>query len=105
MSYLARQVSPGSVVEPFRAGSPVAVVRPLPMSASAPTGRGYADHHFDPLPGTIRASHMEMSVIRPIVGTQNLVTAFMPEPGTTLQLVAGALSLLGIAAWRSRRNR
>ena len=33
----------------------------------------------------------------------DLVTAFMPEAGATLQLVAGVIGLLGIAAWRSRR--
>ena len=42
---------------------------------------------------------------RPKATTIDLVTAFMPEPGAALQRVAGALGLLGIAAWRSHRER
>ena len=32
-------------------------------------------------------------------------SAVMPEPGATLQLLAGVIGLLGIAVWRSRRVR
>src|SRR5262249_7771164 len=48
--------------------------------------------------------------IVPGIGTVpivNLVSTSMslPEPGAALQLAAGVMALLGIAAWRSRRTR
>jgi hypothetical protein len=39
-----------------------------------------------------------------VVPTADFASVYMPEPGATLQLLAGALGMLGIAAWRSRRG-
>jgi hypothetical protein len=39
------------------------------------------------------------------VPTIALVNTYLPEPGATLQVLAGVAGLLGIAAWRSRRVR
>jgi hypothetical protein len=39
------------------------------------------------------------------VPTIAMVNSFLPEPGRTLQMLAGVVGLLGIAAWRSRRSR
>ena len=44
----------------------------------------------------------------PVIGplpTVNIARMFLPEPGATLQMLAGVIGLLGIAAWRSRRVR
>lgn len=41
----------------------------------------------------------------PIADTGNMQLLVLPEPGETLQLLAGAIGLLGIAAWRGRRVR
>jgi hypothetical protein len=41
----------------------------------------------------------------PIADTGNMQLLVMPEPGATLQLLAGVIGLLGIAVWRSRRIR
>ena len=49
------------------------------MAVSFATGRGYADHHADKLlSGSFHATHMEMTVVRPIVGPQRLVTMLGP---------------------------
>ncbi len=37
--------------------------------------------------------------------TPEIMSILLPEPGATMQIGAGVLSLLGIAAWRSRRVR
>jgi hypothetical protein len=37
------------------------------------------------------------------IGSSQMIV--LPEPGKALQLLAGAVGLLGIAVWRSRRNR
>ena len=204
MSYLTKQIRPGSLIQ--AGGGGIGVIVPFGLGASngmAVTrrpGRGYADHHVDVLlPASIAATHMEMTVVRPIVGPQKLVTMlgpivamgasgvahnwgfplttrtvlvrntgvlggnphnttftakgydcvapregllrrdgdgqpqhlargrcyrgrefflahgqraddrpcrmFLPEPGATLQFLAGVIGLLGIAAWRSRRIR
>ena len=39
------------------------------------------------------------------VPTIAMVNAWLPEPGKTLQLMAGVAGLIGIAVWRSRRSR
>ncbi len=41
----------------------------------------------------------------PIANMGNMQLLVMPEPGATLQLLAGAAGLLGMAVWRSRRVR
>ena len=38
------------------------------------------------------------------VPTIAMVNAFLPEPGTTLQLLAGVAGIVGVGIWRSRRN-
>jgi hypothetical protein len=37
--------------------------------------------------------------------TPEIMTMLLPEPGATLQILAGVGSLLGIAVWRARRSR
>jgi hypothetical protein len=39
------------------------------------------------------------------VPTIAMVNAWLPEPGKTLQLMAGVAGLIGIGVWRSRRSR
>jgi hypothetical protein len=41
----------------------------------------------------------------PISNMGNMQLMVMPEPGTTLQLLAGVIGLLGVAVWRSRCDR
>jgi hypothetical protein len=41
----------------------------------------------------------------PTVNIGSMQLMIMPEPGAVVSLVAGAIGLLGIAAWRARRNR
>lgn len=78
MNYITKQVNPGSLIQ---ANGALGIVVPFGtvgqngMEATLATGRGYADHHVDVLlKADVRASHMEATVPRPIVGPQKLVT-------------------------------
>ena len=78
MSYVTHQIQPGSLIQ---ANGALGIVVPFGtvgqngMAATLATGRGYADHHVDVLNmADVRASHMEKTVVRPIVGPQKLVT-------------------------------
>jgi len=78
MSYVTHQIQPGSLIQ-FNGGLgiviPFGTVGQNGMAATLATGRGYADHHVDVLNmADVRASHMEATVPRPIVGPQKLVT-------------------------------
>jgi hypothetical protein len=84
MSYLTKQIQPGSLIQ-AGGGIGIGIIVPFGLAASngmamtAQTGRGYADHHVDVLlPASIAATHMEMTVVRPIVGPQKLVTMLGP---------------------------
>jgi len=78
MSYLTHQIQPGSLVQHNGALGivvPFGTVGQNGMAATLATGRGYADHHVDVLlAASIALTHMEMTVPRPIVGSQKLVT-------------------------------
>ncbi len=70
-------------------------------SCSVPTGMGNRNI-------SLVAGAIGLGILPEPIGTVesiSLVTAWMPEPGSTLQLLAGVVGLLGIAAWRSRRIR
>jgi hypothetical protein len=82
MSYLTHQIQPGSLVQ---ANGAFGIVVPLGppgengLANSPATGRGYADHHVDASRAVnIHLTHMEMTVARPIVGPQKLVTMLGP---------------------------
>ena len=93
MSYVTKQIQPGSLIQ--AGGGGIGVIVPFGKvtsngkAASLQTGRGYADHHVDVLlPASIVATHMEMTVVRPIVGPQKLVTMLGPIVAMGAQAVA-----------------
>jgi hypothetical protein len=62
---------------------------PAPMSNTLPTGRGYADHGYQKLlPAEVHLTHMEMTVIRPIIGAQKLITMLGAKVGNATLGVA-----------------
>ncbi len=91
MSYLVHQIQPGSLVQ---ANGAFGVVVPFGtpgengLATSPATGRGYANYHVDALLGAnVHLTHMEMTIARPIVGPQKLVTML----GAVVAMTAGAV--------------
>jgi len=78
MNYITHQLQPGSLIQANGALGivvPFGVVASNSMLATLATGRGYATHHIDVIgKADVRSTHMEMTVPRPIVGPQLLVT-------------------------------